>query len=51
MLVQRLVAADSVEEKILLLQEHKRELVEQVIGAEGGVFKALTREDIEVLFS
>ena len=30
---------------------HKRELVEQVIGAEGGVFKSLTREDVEVLFT
>ena len=49
--VYKLIARDSVEEKILQLQGHKRELVEQVIGAEGGVFKALTREDIEVLFS
>jgi non-specific serine/threonine protein kinase len=49
--VYKLIARDSVEEKILQLQEHKRELVEQVIGAEGGVFKSLTREDIEVLFS
>ncbi len=49
--VYKLIARDSVEEKILQLQEHKRVLVEQVIGAEGGVFKSLTREDIEVLFS
>jgi non-specific serine/threonine protein kinase len=49
--VYKLIAQDSVEEKILQLQEHKRALVEQVIGAEGGVFKSLTREDIEVLFS
>jgi non-specific serine/threonine protein kinase len=49
--VYKLIARDSVEEKILQLQAHKRELVEQVIGAEGGVFKSLTREDIEVLFS
>jgi non-specific serine/threonine protein kinase len=49
--VYKLVVKDSVEEKILQLQEHKRELVEQVIGAEGGVFKSLTREDVEVLFT
>jgi non-specific serine/threonine protein kinase len=49
--VYKLIAQDSVEEKILQLQENKRALVEQVIGAEGGVFKSLTREDIEVLFS
>ena len=49
--VTKLVARDTVEEKILLLQERKRELVAQVIGAEGGVFKSLTRDDIEVLFS
>jgi hypothetical protein len=30
---------------------HKRELTEHMIGAEGGVSTALTREDIEVLFS
>ncbi|MBK9711190.1 MAG: hypothetical protein IPO81_07645 [Kouleothrix sp.] len=49
--VYKLVVKDSVEEKILLLQDRKRELVEQVIGAEGGVFKSLTREDVEVLFT
>jgi non-specific serine/threonine protein kinase len=49
--VYKLVVKDSVEEKILQLQEQKRALVEQVIGAEGGVFKSLTREDIEVLFT
>lgn len=49
--VYKLIARDTVEEKILQLQERKRALVEQVIGAEGGVFKSLTREDIDVLFS
>lgn len=48
--VYRLVARDSVEEKILQLQERKRALVEQIISTEGGGIKALTREDIEVLF-
>ena len=49
--VTKLIARDTVEEKILLLQQRKRDLVDQIISAEGGVFKALTREDVEVLFS
>jgi non-specific serine/threonine protein kinase len=49
--VYKLVARDSVEEKILQLQEHKRALVDQLIAPEGGVFKALTRDDVEALFT
>ncbi|KAB8144035.1 serine/threonine protein kinase [Chloroflexia bacterium SDU3-3] len=49
--VYKMVARGTVEEKILQLQERKRELVAQIIGDEGGVFKSLTREDVEVLFS
>ncbi len=44
-------ARDTVEEKILQLQERKRDLVEQLVSAEGGFFKALTREDVDILFS
>jgi non-specific serine/threonine protein kinase len=33
------------------LQERKRELVEQLISAESGIFKSLTKEDVQVLFS
>jgi non-specific serine/threonine protein kinase len=49
--VYRLVVRDSVEEKILQLQERKRDLVDQLIATEGSVFKALTREDVELLFT
>lgn len=49
--VYKLVARDSVEEKILQLQDRKRELVEQVIATESGGFKSLTREDVEILLS
>lgn len=49
--VYKFVARDSVEEKILKLQDQKRELVSQIISAEGGVFKSLTRDDVAVLFS
>jgi len=49
--VYKFIARDTVEEKILQLQERKRELVEQLISAEGSFFKALTKEDVRVLFS
>jgi non-specific serine/threonine protein kinase len=49
--VYKLITRDSVEEKILLLQEKKKALVEQLITTEGSFFKSLTTEDVEVLFS
>lgn len=48
--VYKLVTRDSVEEKILHLQNRKRELVEQLITADAGMLKALAREDVEMLF-
>jgi len=49
--VYRLIMADSVEEKVLQLQEAKRNLVSQLIQEESGIFKSLDRHDVEVLFS
>ena len=49
--VYKLITRDSVEEKILLLQEKKKALVEQLITTESSFFKSLTTEDVEVLFS
>ena len=49
--VYRFITKNSVEEQILLLQDRKRAIVEQVISAETGFFKSLTKSDIEVLFS
>jgi non-specific serine/threonine protein kinase len=49
--VYKLIARDTVEEKILQLQEKKRALVEQLITTESSFFKSLTVEDVEVLFS
>ncbi len=49
--VYKLITRDSVEEKILQLQERKKQLVDQLISAEGSFFKALTKEDVQVLFS
>jgi non-specific serine/threonine protein kinase len=49
--VYKLIVRDSVEEKILQLQERKRQLVTQLISTESGFFKSLTPEDIKTLFS
>jgi non-specific serine/threonine protein kinase len=50
-MVYKMVVRDSVEEKILQLQERKRELVSQLITPERGGIKTLTRADVELLFT
>ena len=47
----RLIAKDTVEEKILKLQEHKRSLADAILSAENHLLSDLTAEDIELLFS
>jgi non-specific serine/threonine protein kinase len=47
----KLIARDSVEEKILLLQDRKKSLVDQIITTESAFLKTLTLEDINYLFS
>ncbi len=47
----RLIAKDTVEEKILELQETKRELAASIISAHEGLLRTLTREDLELLLS
>jgi non-specific serine/threonine protein kinase len=49
--VYKMIARDTVEEKILELQKRKENLVSQLITTEGGLLKQLTQEDIEGLFS
>jgi non-specific serine/threonine protein kinase len=49
--IYKFIARETVEEKIMQLQERKRELVEQLISAEGSIFKSLTKEDVQALFS
>ncbi|MCB9594366.1 MAG: SNF2 helicase associated domain-containing protein [Sandaracinaceae bacterium] len=49
--VYRLIARDSVEEKILKLSEKKRELVSNVLTTESTPLKGLTKADIDDLFS
>ena len=47
----KLITRGTVEEKILALQEKKKELAELVIGGDESIAKELTREDLEFLFS
>ena len=47
----RLIASDTVEEKIVSLQARKRELAESIVRAEEGMAASLTAEDVELLFS
>jgi Superfamily II DNA/RNA helicases, SNF2 family len=47
----RLVARDTIEEKILLLQQSKRDLAEAIIGAENSILRQLTAEDLDLLLS
>ena len=47
----KLISKDSVEEKILQLQEQKKELVKKLITTESGLFKSLKKSDIIELFS
>lgn len=49
--IYKIIARDSVEEKILRLQVQKRALVDQLITTEGSFFKSITKEDVKVLFS
>jgi non-specific serine/threonine protein kinase len=48
--IYKLIARDSVEEKILQLQDRKRNLVNSLITTDTGFFKSLTRDDVEMLF-
>jgi SNF2 family DNA or RNA helicase len=45
----KLIARGSIEEKILKLQDRKRELFDAIISTDGASLKALTEEDIEYI--
>ena len=48
--IYKLITRDTVEEKILQLQEKKRALVKSLVTTEAGFFKSLTRDDVSLLF-
>ena len=45
----RLIARDTVEEKVLELQQSKRDLAEAIIGGDSSLIARIRREDLEVL--
>jgi SNF2 family DNA or RNA helicase len=47
----RLIARDTVEEKIVALQDRKRELAESIVRADESMLSSLTPDDVELLFS
>jgi len=47
----RLIARDTVEEKIVALQDRKRELAESIVRADETMVSSLTAEDVEMLLS
>jgi superfamily II DNA or RNA helicase len=47
----RLVARDTVEERVLDLQRTKRALAEAILGADGAALRGLRREDLELLLA
>ena len=47
----RMICKDTIEDKILLLQEKKKALAKDIISDDASFVKALTREDVEYLFS
>jgi len=47
----RLIAKDTVEEKVLELQKSKRELADAILGEDNSMIRDLKREDLEMLLS
>jgi SNF2 family DNA or RNA helicase len=47
----RLIARDTVEEKVLELQNTKRDLADAIVGANEGLIRNLASEDLELLLS
>jgi SNF2 family DNA or RNA helicase len=47
----RMICKDTIEDKILQLQERKRSLARDLIADDDGFVKNLTKEDVEYLFS
>ena len=51
MFAYRLIAKDTVEERVLELQQTKRRLADAILSADESVIPTLRREDLELLLS
>ena len=51
LLALRIESFTVVEEKILALQQRKRELAQGILGPGGGLSEGLTEQDVETLLS
>jgi SNF2 family DNA or RNA helicase len=47
----RLIAKDTVEEKVLQLQQSKKDLADAIINADNSLIRSLKRDDLEMLLS
>jgi len=47
----KMICKDTIEEKIIRLQQRKKQLAEDLVSEDEGFVKALTEEDIQFLFS
>jgi SNF2 family DNA or RNA helicase len=47
----RLLARDTVEEKVAELQQSKRQLADAILNADAGLVRSLRAEDLEMLLS
>jgi SNF2 family DNA or RNA helicase len=47
----RLIARDTVEERVLELQQRKRQLADAILTADNSLIRDLRREDLELLLS
>ena len=47
----KMICKDTIEEKIISLQQHKKQLAEELISEDEGFVKSLTEDDIKYLFS
>jgi SNF2 family DNA or RNA helicase len=47
----KMICKDTIEEKIIQLQHHKKQLAEELIAEDEGFVKSLTEDDIKYLFS
>jgi len=46
-----MICKDTVEEKILQLQQRKKQLANELVTEDAGFIKKLSKEDVEFLFS